>query len=125
MGYYQPGGPHSTVIIDELDRNLHPELSRKLLEVFFDMSKNIDSQLIVTTHESSLLDLTLLRRDEIWFTEKNSDGESNVYSLEEYKPRFDNDVRKAYLMGRFGATPNIANVHNFNQMPQRAFHAAH
>jgi AAA15 family ATPase/GTPase len=118
--------PHSTVIIDELDRNLHPELSRKLLEVFFELTKNVDSQLIVTTHESSLLDLTLLRRDEIWFTEKNSDGESTVYSLEEYKPRFDNDVRKAYLMGRFGATPNIENVHNFNvQMPQRVFHAAY
>jgi uncharacterized protein len=80
--------------------------------VFFVLSKNVDSQLIVTTHESSLLDLTLLRRDEIWFTEKNSYGESTVYSLEEYKPRFDNDVRKAYLMGRFGATPNVANVHN-------------
>ena len=118
--------PHSTVIIDELDRSLHPELSRKLLEVFFEMSKNVDSQLIVTTHESSLLDLTLLRRDEIWFTEKNSDGESKVYSLEEYKPRFDNEVRKAYLMGRFGGTPNIENVHNLNwQTTQKADYATH
>jgi AAA15 family ATPase/GTPase len=63
--------------------------------------------LIVITHESSLLDLNI-SRDEIWFTEKNADGETSVYSLEEYKPRFDNEIRKAYLMGRFGATPNSA-----------------
>jgi uncharacterized protein len=82
------------------------------------LSKNTESQLIVTTHESSLLDLNFLRRDEIWFTEKNTDGETSVYSLEEYKPRFDNEIRKAYLMGRFGATPNSAPVRHLPLLTQ-------
>jgi AAA15 family ATPase/GTPase len=67
------------------------------------------SQLIVTTHESSLLDLKLLRRDEIWFVEKDGDGASSVYSLEEFTPRYDKDVRKGYLLGRFGAVPVVRN----------------
>ena len=108
----------STIVIDELDRSLHPELSRKFIELFFELSKNTESQLIVTTHESSLLDLNFLRRDEIWFTEKNADGETSVYSLEEYKPRFDNEIRKAYLMGRFGATPNSAPVRHLPLLTQ-------
>ncbi len=97
-----------TCIIDEIDRSLHSELSHKLLESFFLATANTESQLIFTTHESSLLDLELLRRDEIWFTEKNKEGETRMYSLEEFKPRHDTELRKAYLMGRFGAIPFIA-----------------
>jgi uncharacterized protein len=116
----------STIVIDELDRSLHPELSRKFIELFFELSKNTESQMIVTTHESSLLDLNFLRRDEIWFTEKNADGETRVYSLEEYKPRFDNEIRKAYLMGRFGATPNSAPVRHLPLLTQnKPIHATH
>ena len=69
------------------------------------MQTKNQSQLIVTTHESTLLDLTLLRRDEIWFVEKSPAGSSVVYSLEEFKPRHDLDIRKGYLQGRFGAIP--------------------
>lgn len=98
-----------TVIIDEIDRSLHPELSRNLLETVAEQSRGIASQFIVTTHESSLLDLKLLRRDEIWFVEKSNYGESKLYSLEEFKPRFDKELRKAYLQGRFGAIPFIMN----------------
>jgi len=101
----------ATVIIDEIDRSLHPELTRKLIESFFALSaRKLSGQLILTTHESSLLDLSFLRRDEIWFVEKNNDGESKLYSLEEFKPRFDAEIRKAYLQGRFGAIPFIADV---------------
>ena len=99
-----------TIIIDEIDRSLHPELSRKFLEIFLQISKGIESQLIVSTHESSLLDLNLLRRDEIWFTEKDPNGATKLYSLEEFKPRHDTELRKAYLTGRFGAIPFISNV---------------
>lgn len=98
------------LIIDEIDRSLHPELSRKFLEIFLNISQGIESQLIVTTHESSLLDLNLLRRDEIWFTEKDPNGATKLYSLEEFKPRHDTELRKAYLTGRFGAIPFISNV---------------
>lgn len=97
-------------IIDELDRSLHPKLSCKILEVFLDNSTNRESQLIVTTHESSLLNLKLMRRDEIWFLEKNKDDASIVYSLEEFIPRYDHDVRKGYLMGRFGGIPILNDI---------------
>lgn len=98
-----------TIIIDEIDRSLHPEMSRNLIETVAELSKGVASQFILTTHESSLLDLKLLRRDEIWFVEKNQYGESKLYSLEAFKPRFDKELRKAYLQGRFGAIPFISN----------------
>jgi len=109
-----------TYLIDEIDRSLHPELTQKLLEVFFNNTQNIESQLIVTTHESSLLDLNLLRRDEIWFVEKDLDGASNMYSLEQFKPRHDKEVRKSYLQGRFGAIPFVSNVENLGWLKELA-----
>lgn len=90
-------------VVDELERSLHPNLVRKFLQYF--LTATSKSQLIVTTHESTLLDLELLRRDEIWFAEKSPAGASAFYSLEEFKPRHDLDIRKGYLQGRFGAIP--------------------
>jgi uncharacterized protein len=101
---------NKTYLIDEIDRSLHPELTQKILDVFFLNTQDIESQLIATTHESSLLDLNLLRRDEIWFVEKDKEGASKMYSLEQFKPRHDKEIRKAYLQGRFGAIPFVANV---------------
>lgn len=92
-------------VIDELDRSLHPNLCYQLIEEF--LSSQNKNQLIVTTHESSLLTFDLIRRDEVWFVEKNQQGSSTVYSLEEFTPRYDNDVQKGYLLGRFGAIPFI------------------
>ncbi len=92
-------------VIDELDRRLHSMLSYKILELFLSNSTRRNNQLIVTTHEVGILDLDLLRRDEIWFIEKNSAGASSVFSLEEFHPRYDKDIRKSYLQGRFGAIP--------------------
>jgi hypothetical protein len=96
-------------IIDELDRSLHPHLTRNILALFLAATDN-KSQLIVTTHDATLLDLDLLRRDEIWFVEKKGSGASDIYSLEEYAPRHDTDIRKGYLLGRYGAIPFI-NTH--------------
>ena len=102
---------NQTIIIDELDRSLHPELTKKIVEVFLENSKGIDNQLIVSTHESSMLDLTFLRRDEIWFVEKNiQTGVSSLFSLEQFKPRKDKEIRKGYLQGRFGAIPFISDI---------------
>ncbi len=109
---------NKTYIIDEIDRSLHPELTQKILDVFFSNTDGIESQLIVTTHESSLLDLNLLRRDEIWFVEKDKNGASHMYSLEQFKPRHDAEVRKAYLQGRFGAIPFVANVKNLGWLKE-------
>jgi len=92
-------------VIDELDRRLHAHITYNILDIFLTNSVNKSSQMIVTTHESSLLDLDLVRRDEIWFIEKDGTGASSVYSLEEFAPRFDIDIEKGYLNGRFGAIP--------------------
>ncbi len=94
-----------TYVIDEVDRSLHPHLTHRLVETFLRLAKGGETQLIVTTHESHLMDLELLRRDEIWFVDKNKTGASSLYSLEEYNERFDRKVDKAYLEGRYGAIP--------------------
>lgn len=105
-----PGRSEDQVfVIDELDKSLHPSLCYELIELFLDL-RNTNSQLIATTHESNLLDLNLLRRDEIWFIEKDQTGASKVYSLEEFTPRYDKDIKKGYLLGRFGAIPILGNV---------------
>ncbi|EML0261739.1 AAA family ATPase, partial [Vibrio cholerae] len=97
-----------TYIIDEFDRSLHPILSRAFLNAFLnDGVGNPQDQMIVTTHESSLLDNKLLRRDEIWFVQKEDDHSSVLYSLNDYSPRFDKDIRSAYLSGVYGAVPHI------------------
>ena len=95
-------------VVDELDRSLHPALTHKLIEIFSELTKDSASQLLATTHDTALLDLNLLRRDEIWFIEKAPDGDSDIYSLEEFKPRHDKDVEKGYLFGRYGAIPFLS-----------------
>ncbi len=95
-------------VIDEINRSLHPNLTAKLFELFFQRSKGVRSQLICTTHESELLDQQLLRKDEIWFVRKNADGESALYSLEEFSQRKDVDIRTGYLKGRYEAIPSFS-----------------
>ena len=68
------------------------------------------SQILATTHELDLLDLELLRKDEIWFVEKNQASASNIYSLEDFKPRYDKDIRRGYLQGRFGGIPVVKSL---------------
>ncbi len=100
----------SVFVIDEIDRSLHPILTKNIVDLFLKNTIGIPSQLIVTTHEASLLDLNFIRKDEVWFMEKSDAGESNIYSLDEFKPRADKQIRKDYLLGRFGAIPFIGNV---------------
>lgn len=90
--------------IDELDRCLHPQMSCQFVREFLKNAKKSNNQLIVTTHESRLLDFNILRRDEIWFADKK-DGETSLYSLEEFNERFDRRIDKAYLDGRYGGVP--------------------
>lgn len=96
-----------TYLVDEIDRSMHPMLSQKLLEYYFNhLSDKRDTQLICSTHESNLLNQELIRADEIWFVEKTADGASHLTSLAEFKPR--EDIRKGYLQGRYGAIPFFA-----------------
>jgi len=103
--------PEKVIFIDELDRRLHPLLSRQFLELSLHyQAKESISQLIFTTHDTNLLDLDLLRRDEIWFVEKNQKGASHLYPLAEFKIRPDLKIEKGYLNGRFGAIPFFGDI---------------
>jgi AAA15 family ATPase/GTPase len=99
----------ATYFIDEIDRSMHPILVRNFLD-FFLKSSSGPRQLIVTTHESNLLDLDLLRRDEIWFAEKDQSGATRLYSLIDFPIRADSEIKDHYLQGRFGAIPFLGNL---------------
>ncbi len=96
--------------VDEIDRSLHPILVRKFLEFFLQSCAGGQRQVIVTTHESSLLDQELLRRDEIWFAEKDDSAATHLYSLADFKVRKDLELRRHYLQGRFGAVPFVGGL---------------
>lgn len=95
----------SMIIIDEIDRSLHTNLTRKFMELFYEVAESRDCQLIATTHDSNLLDLDLLRQDEIWFVERQDNHSSKVFSLNKFRERFDKKIDKEYLLGRYGAIP--------------------
>ena len=96
-----------TILIDELERSLHPVLVKEFLRRFYKNMEKTNSQLIITTHESRLLDLDTIRRDEVWFAENSIEEGTTLYSLEEFKTRFDLKLDKAYLLGRYGGIPHI------------------
>jgi hypothetical protein len=96
----------SILLIDELESSLHPLLARGLVEIFNSESLNPKgAQVIFTTHNTGLLEREILRRDQIWFTEKNEDGASSLYPLSDFKPRKEQNIAAGYLHGRFGAVP--------------------
>jgi AAA15 family ATPase/GTPase len=102
-------------VIDELDRSLHPVLIKEFIKTYFASNKpTANGQIIFTTHEDHLLDTNLLREDEIWFVEKDKSGASNMYSLSDFKPGYDEDVRCEYLTGKFGAIPFLGNLKDLN-----------
>ena len=92
-------------VVDELERSLHPKLTEHFLELFSELHRERKTQLIFTTHEASIMDQRLFRRDEIWFIERGEQGSSRLYSLDRFKERYDKVLSKAYLEGRYGAIP--------------------
>ncbi|KKP37102.1 hypothetical protein A2483_01315 [Candidatus Peregrinibacteria bacterium RIFOXYC2_FULL_33_13] len=102
-----------TLFIDELDSSLHPVLCRYIVQTFNSKKKNPkNAQLIFTTHDSSLLDNEILRRDQIFFVEKDKYGASNLFSLSNLGERKDLSYRKRYFEGRYGALPYIKSNEN-------------
>jgi len=103
----------SVMVVDELECSMHPLLARKVIELFQNPRVNDKgAQLVFATHDSTLMDHTLLRRDQIWFTEKNADGATDLFSLydfktEEGKPRVNEAFARRYLAGRYGAVPQF------------------
>ncbi|MBN2525740.1 MAG: ATP-binding protein [Deltaproteobacteria bacterium] len=96
-------------VIDEVDRSLHSLLTRRLLEAYLaNCTTETRSQLLMTTHDVLLMDQQLLRRDEMWVSERDTAGASNLISFSDYKDvRYDKDIRKSYLQGRLGGIPRI------------------
>ncbi len=100
-------------VIDEIERSMHPNLVKELVGKFShdDQTKG---QLIITTHESNLLDQSIFRQDEIWFVEKKKSGATELYSLSDFKEHNTIDIRKGYLNGRYGSIPFLANLQDLN-----------
>jgi uncharacterized protein len=104
------------LVVDELDSRLHPSLTRKIVELFNSKELNPENaQLIFVSHDTNLLDPELLRRDQIYFTEKNMDGETSLYSLINIGGvRNDVSYEREYMKGKYGALPYLA---KFNVQP--------
>jgi hypothetical protein len=99
------------LIVDELDSSLHPLLVRRLISLFHNPKINVtNAQLIFTTHDTSLLDPELLRRDQIWFVEKNREQATTLYPFTDFSPRKREAWERGYLMGRYGALPFIRDL---------------
>ena len=101
------------LIIDELDRSMHPLLCRLYVDAFLN-TRGSRGQLVFSTHQTCLLDQELLRRDEVWFVEKDDEGSSHLTSLAEYRVRDDLKLEKGYLHGRFGAIPFLGDPRLLN-----------
>ena len=104
----------SVLFVDELNSRLHPLLLRLIILLFLNEETNPKhAQLVFTAHDTWQLANNLLRRDEIWFTDKNEDGVSNLYSLADFtvedgsKIRKDENYEKNYLLGKYGAIPHL------------------
>lgn len=97
------------MIVDELESSLHPLLVREIVRLFStcEMNNRVCAQLLFTTHNPLLLDQSLLRRDQIWFAEKDDEGATRLYPLTDFKPRKDEALVKGYLSGRYGGIPFI------------------
>lgn len=107
----------SVLFIDELNARLHPLLVRNFIMIFLNNETNFNhAQLIFTTHDTWQLSSQLLRRDEIWFTEKDKQGISTLYSLADFidedgsRIRKDESYEKNYLLGKYGAIPMLKTI---------------
>lgn len=101
--------------IDEIEASLHPMLAGALLQLFCDTQTNPKgAQLIFTTHDTNLLGNSLgvgpLRRDQIWFTEKDEQGATHLYPLTDFHPRKEENLERGYLQGRYGAVPYLGDL---------------
>lgn len=97
-----------TIFIDELEASLHPLLTRALVEMIQHPEANRHgAQLVFTSHDTTLQDQKLFRRDQIWFTEKGKNAATRLCPLSDYRPRRGEAIQKGYLSGRYGAVPML------------------
>ncbi len=99
------------LLVDELNNSLHPTMMQFLIRLFHNQTLNKrGAQLIFTTHDSSILDETLLRRDQIWLIQKDFEQATQLYPLTDFKPRQNEAWQRDYLEGRYGALPSIVEL---------------
>lgn len=94
-----------SIFVDELNIKLHPLLLKFIIDLFYDQQSK--AQLIYTTHDTTLLDKTFFRRDQVWFVQKDEYGYSKLVALAEYKVRSDASFEKDYLAGVYGGIPSL------------------
>jgi len=102
----------SVLFIDEIETGLHPFLSKLLVSLFHNKRINYkNAQLVFTTHDTTLLDRIMFRKDQIWFTEKNEEGVTDIYTLQDFSDvREDTPFDKWYMAGKFGGIPNLKSL---------------
>jgi AAA15 family ATPase/GTPase len=99
-----------TLVVDELESSLHPLLVNHIIGLFHDQKQNQNgAQLIFTTHNTSLLNFDIFRRDQIWFSEKDSEQATKLYPLTDFSPRKNEALERGYLSGRYGGVPFFSN----------------
>lgn len=97
------------LLVDELERELHPMLVNFIISKFQSKKSNPDgAQLVLTTHDTELMSMEILRKDQLYFADKDTaDGSSELYSISEFSTSTTDNIRKGYLAGKYGATPDI------------------
>ena len=96
------------LVIDEIDSKMHPMLTSKIIELFNTKATNPNhAQLIFTIHDTNILSAKILRRDQVWFAQKDMYGATKLYSLADYKVRNNASFEKEYLEGKYGGTPIV------------------
>lgn len=98
------------ILIDEVDRSFHSKLTEEFVRRYFEITEGSACQMICTTHDLNLMTLNLLRKDEIWFAERDNEHSTRLYSLSEFKTRNDKSVLNDYIQGRYGAIPCISEI---------------
>ena len=101
----------SVLLVDELEARLHPLLTKALVRLFNSSANTENAQLIFATHDEGLLDARRIRRDQVWFVEKDDFGASRFYGLAEFKGvRKEAKFAKEYLLGQFGGVPHVGDL---------------
>jgi len=97
------------LLVDELERELHPMLVNYIIAKFQSKTTNPNgAQIVFTTHNTELMNLELLRKDQLYFVDKrDKDGASELYTISEFSTRTTENIRKGYLVGKYGATPDV------------------
>lgn len=115
--YFKLAGPivealrnGGVLLVDELDSSMHPWMVRAIVSLFNSSMSNQSGQLIFSAHSSPVMSRNLMRRDQIWFAEKNANGESSLHPLSDFKVRNTAAIEKRYLEGSYGGVPDIGDI---------------